>query len=253
MRINGGAARQVKMLFVLMASGVLCYIVFTGYARWLTGADALAVREVLLKGNDLLSDGEVREAAGLVSPEHMHTVSLSAIDARLRQIPFVESVQVTKSYPGSIQLRIEEKQPIALLKVDGELYCLDETGLVLPSRPGKMYNLPLLSGDYHGGTRTGATIGNRRIRQSLDLLRSVIAVKPELYSRISEIVTGTADSLLVYTVRGAIPVKFGTDNLEYKIHCLDAVLDKMDQEQLYGEVRYIDLRYASQVVLGMRI
>ena len=250
---KSNSVNAVKVLIILCISAAAGYGVLAGYGRWLSRSECLAVRKIVLTGNDLLSDRELREAAGLVTPNHMKNISLTSIDRKLRKIPFIQSVKVSKSYPGSIELSIEEKQPVALLRVEEELYCIDSEGLVLPSRPGKLYNLPIISGHFRGGVRVGMQVENRRIGKSLSLVRTVIDIKPELYNQISEIVTGTADSLLVYTVEKSIPVKFGFNNIVYKVHCFDAVLKKLAAEQSFSDIRYIDLRYANQVILGMRI
>jgi len=238
------------LLTVTTIGGV--YFIFSLYSDWLDHSDTLNVRKFEYQGNDLLSTEELQQMTGILDMHHMKDVSLTALDSCLRANPFIEAVKVTRSYPGNILMKIKEKQPIALLRVDKEMYCVDKNGMVLQSRPGRMYNLPILSGEYKGGAQVGKQAESPLLSRSLNFLNLIIAERPDMYNEISEIVCGEDAKIVVYTNQGGIPVKFGQDEYLYKIQCFDAILQQIENENSYSQIEYIDLRYHGQVILGMR-
>ena len=245
--------KTLKSIIIFFMSSTGLYFLISGYLNWLDGVASLQITNLEYRGNDLITDAELHDITGIESVEHMTDVSLVSIDKRIRANPFIESVKVTRSFPGSIMMEIKEKEPIALLRVDQKLYCIDRFGMVLQSRPGRLYNLPILSGDFKGGVSIGKKAQSPYLTQGLNFLNMIMAERPELYSEISEIVAAGDDEIVAYTNKGGIPIKFGEQRFAYKIHCLDAILDKMEIENSFKNVKYIDLRYHNQVILGMRI
>lgn len=225
--------------------------VFHLFGRWLDTSDTFRVRRIEVSGNDFLTDEAVIALAGLDPEATVWEATLTELEQNIGTHPLLSSVRVSVYPPAELRINVEEKQPLALLNVEGALYCVDEDGMVLPSKPGKLYDLPVLSGSFKGGVRVGSQARSGMIDEGLDFLRTVLRDRSEMYTRISEVVLGDSEGLILYTQERGLPVRLGEGDYGRKIRYLEAVLDDLRGEDTRG-IDYIDVRYRGQVFIGMR-
>ena len=248
-----------KMLLALffMINGILCLIAlwFVGmkYMEWIENSDIFSVKNIHVVGNDLLSQKDILLLSDIEETQSIWDVDLMATQERLKNHAFIEYVHLERRFPNTICIRVIEKQPVALLNCDGTFYCIDPEAIVLPSRPGKLYNLPVISGDFKGGVSVGHKARGKRVEQGLSFLLILQTIRPQLYAHISEIVLGKKEGLLIYTTKSGIPVWMGEDAYGEKLFYLDAILERLNKDREMDSVRYIDLRFEGQVVVGMRV
>ena len=242
----------IRRFFQTVIVLALAAMFIRAYVNWICQGNAFTISKLQVEGNDFFKTQEILDQGGLAPQANLHGIALEAVQARLESNPFLERVELHKTYPNRLTLRVAEKQPVALLNVEGQLHCIDRDGLVLPARPGRLYQLPLISGQFEGSIQTGVRTGGRWVREGLALVRTVLAERPELYDKISEVVVGHPKGVLVYTADSAIPVWFGHADLSEKVRYLEAIYQELASKRQFDQVKYIDLRYQNQVVLGMR-
>jgi len=242
----------IRRFFQTLIVLILLALVGRGYVLWLSSGDTFAVAHIQVKGADYFDETEVLKQCGLADKANLRSVSLDVVQARLEANPFIESVAVHKAYPRQLRLSIREKQPVALLNVQGSLLCIDKEGLVLPARPGRLYELPVISGRFEGQIEAGTKAGGARIKEGLNFIRTLLADQPDLYDKISEVVVGHDKGTLVYTTEGSVPVWFGKNASSEKMRYFDAIYEELESKRQFAKVKYIDLRYKQQVILGMR-
>ncbi|MCS7194481.1 MAG: FtsQ-type POTRA domain-containing protein [Meiothermus sp.] len=103
---------------------------------------ALPVEEVEVVGNRQLSPGYVRQVTGL-------EVGSPWLWARPQQLqpllqnPWVKAARLERPAPGRLRIVLEEREPIASLRLGPELYGLSADGVLLPGAPQRA---PLLLG-----------------------------------------------------------------------------------------------------------
>ncbi|HHS13112.1 MAG TPA: FtsQ-type POTRA domain-containing protein [bacterium] len=238
-----------RFVLTIMLTGAVVFLP-ARYKTWIHESPTFRISEIQVSGNDYLSREELLEMAGLTAGMCIWNVDLRAADSLLRNHPFLDDVRLTRSLPRILRLEVREKEPLALLNFQSNLYCLDSKGLVLPSRPGKLYDLPVLSGPLEGAIKPGSRAESPWVMEGLDLLQLMLSDRPGLYNQISEILLGEEGPVLT-THHRAVPVYLGKGN-RWKIRNLQAILDKLSKME-WQRVQYIDLRYEGQVVLGMRL
>ncbi len=91
----------------------------------------IRVKEVKITGNYHLDSSEIVEFSGIKKGEPLLGVSLQEIDSNLRRHAWIKEVSVKKLLPDSIEIRIREATPRALLSANKRLYLLDGDGEVL--------------------------------------------------------------------------------------------------------------------------
>lgn len=239
-----------KGLYTAITIGGL--ILFTwGYVRWLEHSDTFTVNRIEVDGNEMLSSDELAEEGGVTPDMNIWTVDLAGVTRQLKEHVFVSEVYIQREFPNRIKVSVEEKKPVALLNYQSKLYCLDPEGLVLPSVPNKAYDLPVISGAFQGTLSLGQYVSGSTIGKGLQFVNTVLSDRPELYKILSEI-NIYRKGLKVYLSQSGIPVTIGDEYYQMKIRSLDAVLRDLVSNNSLKQVKYINLQYRGQVVVGMR-
>lgn len=108
------AERRRRPLVRRLVAGVL----LAGQAALLSAlltAPAFSVRSVTVSGDHMLSRSAVL-AAARVPRSSLFTVDGGAIEARLRALPWVQSVSVTTQLPSTVRIDVTEWQPEVVLR-----------------------------------------------------------------------------------------------------------------------------------------
>ena len=128
-----------------------------------------------------------------ISPEQ---IRLNDISDLMESHPYVKAARVSHQYPGTIQIEILERQPIALLKMD-PMVMLDAEGVVLPTLNNfGDFNLPVLTNFnpepelYPAGEKALSI----KVRECIDWLSRIQVEYESLYDNLSEMkMTSTND------------------------------------------------------------
>jgi hypothetical protein len=128
--------RWVTVLVLLAELGVLAA------ALW---APVFRVTSVSVTGARLLDSAEVVRAADV--SQSIFLLNGDAVAARVRSIPWVESVTVTTALPASVRIVVREWPPMARIIRGGAEYALAAQGASLRltgTQAASLYNVPLL-------------------------------------------------------------------------------------------------------------
>lgn len=107
-------------------------LVFLGSgAFWLLqGSDLVRVERVSVSGTEVLTEGQVREAADVPLGEQLISVDTEAIEARLmKALPRIGTVDVVRSWPHEITLNVRERTPVLFIRKAGKFIEVDEEGV----------------------------------------------------------------------------------------------------------------------------
>lgn len=235
------------VLLALAISG----LVTVRYRTWLLNSETFLVQDIGVEGQDLLTEKELKASSGLSLDSPIWEADLTDAESRIRKNPWVETVRIHRCFPGILRIRVTEKKPIAVYNDGGVLLGVDRDGTVLPSRPGKLYTLPVLSCAGIRGS-IGKRLEGAGVKEAVDFLKTVLKDRPEVFSKISELVADRNRGLVMYTSRGAIPVYVGKDGYDWKVRYLQAILDDVERRKPALRVNHIDIRFFGQVVVAVR-
>lgn len=103
------------------------------------------IREVEVRGRFVRVDsGQIREVVEQSISGNYFSLSLPAIESRIKQLPWVFGASVRKRWPGTLVVDVDEIQPMARW---GRHRWLNATGDLVARDPGPVaQNLPRLSG-----------------------------------------------------------------------------------------------------------
>ncbi|MFO7891549.1 MAG: FtsQ-type POTRA domain-containing protein [bacterium] len=244
--------KKMLIFLGLCIAGCFCYGIGIQYSKWIDDSEKFCLQDIEVQGNIYFSKEEILQECGIKKDESIWNLDLKSMNKNLTKNPFLEEIHIYRCFPDKLVISVQEKKPVALLKVNGAFLTLDRNGLVLPSKIGKMYDLPLISGDFKGRIGVGYQAGGKKLKFSLNLLNMIIDLQPRLYSEISEIMVKDKDEVWFFTTRYGIPVKAGKDKWIYKINCLTEVMEKLLRNNELNQIKYIDLRYRDQIIVGKR-
>ncbi|MFJ3301773.1 cell division protein FtsQ [Streptomyces sp. NPDC086549] len=98
---------------------------------WLVyGSPWLRVESVSVSGTLVLTPAQVREAADVPVGAPLISVDTDAIEARLRRkLPRIDVVDVVRSWPHGIGLKVTERTPVLLVQKGGKFVEVDDDGV----------------------------------------------------------------------------------------------------------------------------
>jgi cell division protein FtsQ len=141
-------------------SGALFFSILTdggkqtrAVATFLPAADeilywtGLRIDQVSLSGQRFTPDADVFEAIDIPSTGSLVTFDAGLARQRIEKLPWVSTAAISRIFPGSLDVRITERQPSALWIDNGREFLVDDSGRVLSAlKKGTNVKLPRLSG-----------------------------------------------------------------------------------------------------------
>lgn len=108
------------------------------------------ISDIQVTGNELVPADEIIQTAGIRNGDHFFTTQTAAVRKRLKVHPFIESVEVSKAFPGVFRIKVQEYRRVAFqLAADGTKEVLLADGSALPvagQAAGVPLDMPILSG-----------------------------------------------------------------------------------------------------------
>ena len=128
------AGRRLKAGRKLIGGLALGLALWFGLPPLLRGIDFFRIRRVEIAGLQYLDPAKVVSALKL-SPKASVFDDLSPFARRVHAMPGVTSAEVDRRIPGTLEVTLEERAPVALASRGDGLALLDARGRVLPFDP----------------------------------------------------------------------------------------------------------------------
>lgn len=222
-RIRSGAFAGVLIMLAVVAAIVFSITLF------------FKVNTIEVRGNSVYDAQTVIDASGLELGESLLSVSRAAVAARIEvALPYVEHVRITRVLPDTVVLELTESESVfAVVSDTGESWLMNFGGKMLQSVSAvEAQNHPAVT----GFTVTAPEAGAMAVSASQENCDAALALLAALQG------TGLTDKLKSIDVSKSYDVvawygdqfeiQFGTtQELEYKLKYLQAVLQELSQYQ----------------------
>lgn len=141
----------IGMLGFLSATGAYG-MVLGGHSQEVVKATAstfgFAIEQVKFAGNQETSDIDVLGQLGLDGETSLIGLNADAAREAIVDLPWVESAEVRKIYPGTVLVSMQERKAYAIWQNGEELSLIDIDGdTIVPFRAGRYNHLPLVVGE----------------------------------------------------------------------------------------------------------
>ena len=106
------------------------------------------LKKIQIKNNSILNEKDIKELLIPLYEKNLIFLSYSEIEKALMQNSFIESFNIKKKYPQSLEIEIFEKQPVAILFNKKEkFYLSDKSELIKFIEDPKFKDLPYVIGE----------------------------------------------------------------------------------------------------------
>jgi cell division protein FtsQ len=161
---------------------------------------------------------------------------VSPLEARLRSLPQVAEVHISRRYPGTLVVTIQENLPVALVPRGDGLQPYDSLGRPLPIDPSRSdLDLPVLTTPD---------------RSALRLIGELRAVDPKMFARISEVAPVGGGGDLVFTLNSSLRVRASSGVAPQRFRDIFPV--ESDLASRNERAAELDIRYRDQVVARLQ-
>ncbi|ATL27081.1 cell division protein FtsQ/DivIB [Streptomyces formicae] len=173
-RVRRMRVPRTRLLIVALVLALL----LTGGGVWvLYGSQWLRLERVTISGTRVLTPEEVREAADAPVGDPLISVDTDALEGRLRsKLPRIDSVDVVRSWPHGIGLKVTERKPVLLIEKGGKFVEVDAKGVRFDTVERAPKGVPHLelTPDHENGAASLRRFGPDR------LLREAVRVAGDL-------------------------------------------------------------------------
>ncbi|WP_169313577.1 cell division protein FtsQ/DivIB [Spirochaeta africana] len=237
-----------RLLFVMLFVGSALIVAELLFQTQV--APRVAITEVIIEGDVRMSSDDLLEYAGLASGDLYFSVDTARIEQALRAIPRVETVEVTKSFPGTLRIALSSRTPLAItmggLGRQAVPVVVDSHGVAFAwGVPEDYRSLPVLGGFEIDNVELGSRLPSamRGVLQDLEQLR---LRHPVLFDVISEVefkpIHEHRFDLQLYFTHVPVPVLIGEDLQPDKISGIIRILDVLAAQGMIRDIREIDFR-----------
>lgn len=190
---TGGKKRVVLwqsfffVLIVLMAA----YVLFKTPVFNITG--------ITVQGNKLLTAGEITRASGLVTGMNIFRADLKTATGRIKSLPVIKEVKITRRLPGTVLVQVKERVPVALVVAGGRFVELDAEGYYLREGSAGTTGLPVITGFQVQAPGPGRPVKGAGMATALKVVRELPGA---LRSMLSEVHVDRDGRVTFYTLDG---------------------------------------------------
>ena len=188
-----------------------------------------------LQRDQILATADLREG------ENIFHVDLSRVHDQLQQLPQVDDVQVLRKLPGEIDIKINERKPIAWLSSEKQIsdpfasdaaFLVDARGVLMKEKKllPEYLGLPLITGCTSEPLAAGKVVDSFEAKAALELLRLSTRSFMQTRFQVREIDVSKGYCLLV-TDKNHTRVTFGFDNLDMQLQRLEQFLVYSDDSK----------------------
>ena len=226
-------------------------IAAVGYAVYRTSvvaaqAHVLLVDNIVIHGNERLTDGEVMKVLAGLRGESLMWTDLEAWRDRLMGSPWIRDAALRRSLPSTVEIVVTERTPIGIGRIDGELYLIDESGVIIDEYGPHFadFDLPIVDGLPTGTGGVGSVTDEPRAALAAQVIAAVKA-KPQISNRLSQVDVSDVHNAAVILTGDSARIQLGEDRFLVR---LQSYLDlAATLRERVAEIDSVDLRFDDRI------
>jgi len=231
------------LVIVASALFVICLIPI-GWAAYsavvyLTTDARFEVQKLSVSGLKRVEENQVLAKAGFEVGTNVFRVKLDRVRQSVEQLPWVRHAMVERVLPDKIIIKIVEREPIGLARINGEVFQFDVDGKILDPDPVSGASFPILD-----GLRADDAKHNL---EKVDVYRRVLEDLGQM--ALSEIHINDNQEVTVVSASDPVLVNLGT--VDFRTRWIKYLQLKPQIQRQYPQAVRVDLRFRNQVIVRM--
>jgi cell division septal protein FtsQ len=214
--------------------------------RVLVASEWLRVQQVVVRGTVRLSTDDVEMLLAGLRTENILSVALDGYRQRLLDSPWIERATLARVLPGTIDVDIVERTPMAIARLGHQLFLVDVTGVIIGEYgvEHRDVDLPIVDGLVEGRPTPSTQVQADRVQLASRLLES-LAGRSDLGRRVSQIDVSNARNARVMLDEDPIWLHLGGERF---VERLATYLDLAPTlHERFETIDSVDLRFEERV------
>ena len=210
-------------------------------------------RNIKIEGTQRLDPTLILQMANLGPGANLLALRPGRVEQALLTHPWIARAEVTRKWPNRLHLRLQEREPVALVQL-GELYYADRQGKLLkPLAPGDPHDYPIITGLTQELFATAGGSVPVILTKALQLLDLLKAPPPPLnLENISEIHVDTERGFTIHANGLKCAVELGLEDFSENLQKLQRVWPVLTHKGYLPRAGRINLASKERVLLSMK-
>ncbi|MGV8938799.1 MAG: cell division protein FtsQ/DivIB [Allorhizobium sp.] len=200
-----------------------------------TSTAGFGIEDIKVSGNEQTSEIDILQLLGLDGATSLMGLDIASARGRLSELPWVESVEVRKVYPKTVEVALTERKAYGIWQHGNDLSLIEKNGSVIaPLRDNKFASMPLFVG--------------RDAETAASAVEPEFSKWPALAARVKAFVRVAGRRWDLHLDNGIV-VKLPEDDIGAAL----ALLSRFDAEQqiLSRDIAAIDLRLKDRTAIQL--
>jgi cell division protein FtsQ len=226
----------------------LCLLGYGVYRMSAVAAQAhvLQIDRIAIRGNERLSKGEVLAMLEGLRGQSLVWTDLDVWRRRLLGSAWIRDASLRRSLPSTVEITLWERQPIGVGRINGEMYLIDENGIVI-DQYGPQHadlDLPIVDGLSIRASDDGSMADQARAELAARVIAALKA-KPQVARRLSQVDVTDLHNAAVILADDPAVIRLGDDQF---LQRLEGYLDLAAAlRERVAEIDYVDLRFEDRI------
>jgi cell division protein FtsQ len=186
------------------------------------------VDTVAVSGNEKYTTDEVVSASHIQTGDNLFWLNKFTVQAALeKNLPYVGDVSIRRDLPGTIEIQVEERLPVAAIRISNGYWYIDASGRLLEMREEnqnliEVTGISLLS--PVGGETLTVDSGYQLRAHALTGLLTALEQEDLLGDAISIDLSEGSSLTMAYTDKYQVKIPYGSD-FDYKVRAMEGIVD----------------------------
>ena len=237
-------ALMLFFTFALILGGYYLYYQATTLANF-------QISNFEIKGNSFLEKSKVMQLAKQgVLGQNIFQANIQLVPDRLRDNPWIETAEVSRKMPDSLQVKIKERIPFAKIEMtDGKTFLIDRKAFLIKEIESHEYQiLPVMQLNDDTYYEIGSSLQSEEIKNCIKFIEKILSVKNS--DQVINFTSLTMEEGGRYTLKTpSTSVRLSEESLKENLDKLRKASKIIHQEGL--KIKSIDLTFDDQVVLEL--
>ena len=239
------------LIGVLMFASIFCGIIFL--IMFKDNSKYEVYTEIKITGNHILQENDYLVNSKLDDQKELSKLSLTEIKSRIEIHPYLCSTEVHSDGNGSVNIKVYEKEIIAVLLIKRGAYLItDRFDLISMNSNSDISNLPVISNpSLNQEDIESKNIKNPQIICAFKIIDAAKYVGNNMYTALAEINLRDGGDVILKFSGLQFPIIFGKGSEGEKILILSAIWNGIrNQDKLFKNCNYVDLRFSNKIFIG---
>ena len=212
------------------------------------------IDNIEIDGAKRLSRSLLLQQSKLVPGASLLAIRPGQVERALMTHPWIAKAEVSRKWPNSLHLTIQERDPMALVQFGEELLYMDRQGMIFkPLSPGDPHNFPVITGLTPDQFKHPDGELPEVVAQAFQLMDVLKTTSPPLnLENISEIHVDLERGFTLYANGVGVALDLGLKDYSEKLQKFVQLWPALVQRGLVARVGRINLTYPRRVLVTLK-